>query len=105
MSDTFYGTAYVAAHIGSTQSSVSNWAKNREPGFPEPDVVIISASGGISARGWSALQLTDARDWMTERLGLNQEEAAIHWLKIDEKREDAARIRKDRVSPEQEKFF
>lgn len=105
MSDTFYGTAYLAEHIGSTQSSVSNWAKTNEPGFPEPAVVIHSANGSISARGWTPLQLTDARDWMENRLGLSESEALEHWAAVDDRRQERLRVHRDRVSPDQEKLF
>lgn len=105
MPDVFYGTAYVAGHIGSTQSSVSNWAKNEDSGMPEPTVVIVSASGGISARGWSESQLTEVRAWMAERLGLSEAEAVKHWETITRNQEERIRIHKDGVSPQQERLF
>lgn len=102
MSDIFYGTAYMADYIGSTQSTVSNWAKGGESGFPEPAVVILSASGGVSARGWSRIHLEDARTWMEKRLGLTETEAIDHWEKVNDGR---TLIRKDRPMPGQEKLF
>lgn len=104
MTDIFYGTAYLAEHIGSTQSSVSNWAKVQEPGFPEASVVILSMNNGISARGWTALQLTDARDWMTRRLRLDEDQAVAHWDRVDQKREER-HWNRDPTGPVQEKLF
>lgn len=86
MTNTFYGTAYVASHIGSSQASVTNWSKNPTENFPQPAVIIVSPKGTISARGWSADQLPELRTWMGKRLGLTDERAKTHWKKVDQSR-------------------
>lgn len=81
MAVTFYGTAYVAAHMGVSHSSVTSWAKRDD--FPQPAVRIVGSKDTVMARGWSKEQLLELRVWMSSRLGLTEEEAQSHWDKVD----------------------
>lgn len=95
----FYGAAYVAAHIGTTTTSLHNWLNADD--FPQPESVHYAATGKVSSRGWSAHQLPELRSWVENRLDLEGDDATAHWTLVDADVVNKRRIARDHVSENQ----
>ena len=83
MSHNMPGVSAVAAHLGASITSVCNWAKKREPGFPLPVTTITTITGKVSARGWEESQLPELRAWYAQHKKIKDPDA--YYAAIDEK--------------------
>jgi hypothetical protein len=102
MAGTFYSSAYVAAYLGTSPTSVHNWLGEED--FPQPESVHLGLGGTVTTRGWSSEQLADLRTWRTRRLGLDEDDATRHWLSVDEALREGRRIKRDHVTKGQLTF-
>lgn len=73
-----YSQIYVAAHLGVTPLTVTNWVDRPTAAFPMPVARIVhNKDGRTETLGWFADQLPVLREWLAHRLNLSDPES--HW--------------------------
>lgn len=100
---TLLGASRIAAYLGVTTTTISNWILHGTiKGFPGPEVQIMGHAGKIIARGWSEHQIPDMRSWMEKRLDMDSETATAHWSLVDAAACEKERLCRDSVHADQD---
>lgn len=78
------GASYLAAHLGTSLTSIHNWRSAPDSTFPPPVACVRGRNGQRPTYGWRESDLPAIRSWYAKRFHLDEEAATRRWSALDE---------------------